>query len=183
MGIPRERQVFVGLGVVAVAGLMFDKVVLAPSGASASEPAALASATPAAAIASAAAGKLQSGLRDAIDRAFEAHAHERMPELLFGPDDAWLSAPAGPTAAQPPSALAEEPVASGVLPGLDVRPTLSLVMPTGRGGLAVIDGKRIAVGEIHPDGYRLIAVDDRSVTIGYAGATAVLRLPSPAGDR
>lgn len=173
----------VGLGVVAVAGLMFDKVVLAPSGASASETAAMAGAAPAAAIASAAAGKFQSGLRDAIDRAFQAHAHERMPELIFGPDEAWLSAPARPMAVRPPAALPEEPAASGVLPGLNIRPKLSLVMPTGRGGLAVIDGKRIAVGEVHPDGYRLIAVDDRSVTIGYDGATAVLRLPSPAGER
>lgn len=182
MGIPRERQVFIGLGVAAVAGLMFDKVVLSPTAAIASEAPATASVAPAPALASAAAGKLQVGLRDALRRAFEDYAGEQMPGLSFGPDEKWLVAPDRPVAPTASTEAVEAPSLS-VLPGLNVRPTLTLVMPTSRGGLAVIDGKNMSVGEVHPDGYTLVAVDARSVTIGYNGATAVLNLPTPASQR
>jgi hypothetical protein len=52
-------------------------------------------------------------------------------------------------------------------------------MPTRDGGIAVIDGHRMQVGQTHPDGYQLVGVDTRSVTISMGGSTAVLALPSP----
>jgi hypothetical protein len=114
-----------------------------------------------------------------MHRAFEGHVREQMPELLFGPDVSWLEAPKSEVSHAAASATQPliEPRSSGVFPGVELNPRLSLVMPTGRGGMAVIDGQNMRVGEVHPDGYTLIAVDERSVTIGLNGVTARLRLP------
>jgi hypothetical protein len=185
MGISRERKVLCGLGAVAAAGLMFDKAFLGPADAAASAgaPQQAGLAAPAQAAANAVAARLEGGIRDAMQRMLEKHVSEQMPEMNFGPDPEWtrkmvLEAPA---AAQTPTPAAKpaESVMTGVLPGLSKTPSLSLVMPTRDGGLAVIDGHRLQVGQMHPDGYTLTAVHARSVTVAKGGVSATLSLPSP----
>ena len=185
MGMPRERKVLVGLGAVALLGRGLDKAFL--SSADAAAPAAaqaeagLGSTTQSAV--NAVAGRLQGGLRDAMTRMLEKHVAEAMPQMDFGPDPAWMQRLVAqtplPDSAEPAPA-APRSVMTGVLPGLSGRPTLTLVMPTrSGGGVAVIDGHRLSVGQTHPDGYTLEAVHERSVTIAKDGATATLALPSP----
>jgi hypothetical protein len=180
MGMPRERRIFVGLGAVAVAGLMFDKVFLAPAGAAAA-PAEIAAAGPAGVVESAVAAagsRLESGLREAIGRALAEHASEALPAMEFGPRAAWTERAVPGVIGQPAQTPAAAP-AGEFLPGLARVPQLSLVMPTSRGGVAVIDGQRLVVGQTHPDGFVLTGVQERSVTISLGGSTAVLSLPSP----
>lgn len=181
--MPRERQIVLGLGAVAVAGLMFDRVVLGPAESTAA-PAPMASAdstSPVRAAAAAVGAKVEVRVREAMMRALEDHVAESLPSMEFGPDTSWLTSATASTQAKP--APAREPTkatpASGLLPGLSGTPTLSLVMPIRDGGIAVINGHRLSVGQTHPDGYRLVGVDARSVTISKDGASAVLSLPSP----
>ncbi len=184
MGMTRERKVLVGLGAVAVAGLMFDKVFLSPAEAAAGPeaPQAASAAGPVQAMATAVTSRVEAGIRDAMLRRLEAHVSESQPDLAFGPSAAWterltsaLSAGAGVD-----EAPAQVQAGPEFLPGIARRPTLTLVMPTrDGGGLAVIDGQRVRRGETHPDGYRVEHVSARSVTVTLRGSTAVLSLPSP----
>lgn len=181
--MPRERQIVLGLGAVAVAGLMFDKVVLGPAESSAA-PTEVASADPTGPVRSAAAAvgaKVETTVREAMMKALQEHAAESLPQMDFGPDAAWITKPvaAAASGAAPVVAQPDPAPRGGVLPGLTGSPKLSLVMPTRDGGIAVIDGHRMQVGQTHPDGYQLVGVDTRSVTISMGGSTAVLSLPSP----
>lgn len=183
MGMSRERKVLCGLGAVAAAGLMFDKAFLGTADASASTPVAeqASAAAPVQAVAGAVAARLEGGVRDAMERMLEKHASELMPSMDFGPDPVWTQKPAPPPAPadQPEPTRAAEPVMTGVLPGLTRTPSLSLVMPMHDGGLAVIDGHKLRVGQTHPDGYTLAAVHARSVTVTKGGQSATISLPSP----
>lgn len=182
MGMPRDRKVVVGLGAVAVAGLMVDKLFLAPGDAAASPPAPSApAATPAApATAGLVTPRVESGIRDTMLRLFQTEGVDVPPQLQFGPDPTWtIRAEAVPALAASEPLAEPAALSGGVLPGLSKVPTLSLIMPTRDGGLAVIDGHRLRPGEIHPDGYTLVAIQDRSVTIAMGGSTASLSLRSP----
>ncbi len=182
MGMSRERKVLCGLAAVAGAGLMFDMAFLAPSGAAAAPAQAdqAAVAAPMQSAAAAAATRLENGVRDAMQRKLVGHAPEAMPHLAFGPDPLWTVAEvSGPALQAAPAPTPAASVMIGVLPGLNHTPALSLVMPTREGGVAVIDGHRIQVGQTHPDGYTLAAVQARSVTVIKDGISATLSLPSP----
>lgn len=179
MGMPRDRKVIVGVLGLAVGGLLIDRFVLGPSDATASDtPMATASAGgPVASVVQTAKAKVDASLRETVSKMLESHLTEQAPALGFGPDQSWMQreiakAPAG----EPVPATT---AMSGTLPGVESTPTLSLVMPTGSGGIAVIDGVRLQVGQTHPSGFRLIGVEARSVTIERNGAVAVLTLPSP----
>lgn len=179
MGMPRDRKVMVGLGAVAVTGLMVDKLFLAPSDASADTvaTAGVAPGTPAAA--GVAPARVEAGVREVMLRLFQAENVEAPPQLRFGPDPSW-TARSGATAVLASNPAAEPTgVSAGILPGLSKAPTLSLIMPTREGGLAVIDGHRLRPGETHPDGFTLVSIQDRSVTITMGGSTALLSLRSP----
>lgn len=187
MGMPRERKVLVGLGAVAVTGLMVDQLFLQPENAAASPqpaPAETASAGgPVQAVANAVGGRVEAGIREVMTRALGDFAAEGTPEIAFGPDLAWTerlrAAVQEPQAAANENARPAQTVQTGILPGLTATPRLTLVMPTRDGGIAVIDGHRMRVGEVHPDGYRLEGVGVRSVSISMGGSTAMLSLPSP----
>lgn len=185
MGMTRERKVLVGLGAVAVAGLMFDKVVLSPAEAAAGTeaPQAASAAGPVQAVAAAVTGRVEAGIRDAMLRRLEAHVSESQPDLAFGPSAAWterLTSALSDAAGANEAPADQTQAGPEFLPGLARRPTLTLVMPTrDGGGLAVIDGHRVRQGETHPDGYRVEHVGARSVTVTLRGSTATLSLPSP----
>ena len=182
MGMPRDRKVMVGLGAVAVAGLMVDKVFLGPADASADTTAlAAGSAAPGApAAAGIVPARIEAGIREVMLRMLHAEGLETPPSLHFGPDPSWT---VRPTVLAPP--VTSAPVSEsgtdrgGILPGLTRTPTLSMIMPARDGGLAVIDGHRLRPGETHPDGYTLVSIQDRAVTISMGGSTASITLRSP----
>lgn len=183
MAIPRERKVLVGVGAIAISGLMFDKVFLGPDDAAASTPQAAEAAlvSPVQAVTAAVATRVEGGIRDAMMRAMKDHVQEGTPELAFGLD-AIISAQAVPepdsTASQPETPGARSQAQGGFL-GLSKQPNLTLVMPTRDGGIAVIDGHRLRVGQTHPDGYRLERVQERVAVLSRDGMTANLVLPTP----
>ena len=184
MGMPRERKVLVGLGALAVAGLMVDQLFLQPdeaaAGPHASAPEAASAGGPVQAVAAAVGTRVEAGIRDAMTRALGDYAAESTPDMAFGPDPAWNERIRDVLAQPAPADTEAAPTPSGrILPGLNSTPRLTLVMPTRDGGIAVIDGHRMRVGQTHPDGYRLEAVQDRAATISMGGSTAVLSLPSP----
>lgn len=181
MGMPRDRKVMVGLGAVAIAGLMVDKLFLSPSDAAA-DPVAVAGSgvtpgTPA--VAGMVPARVEAGVREVMLRLFQAEGVEVPPQLQFGPDPAWTARPGQPAVLASQPTAETIPASGGILPGLTKVPALSLIMPTRDGGLAVIDGHRLRPGETHPDGYTLVSIQDRSVTITMGGSTAVLSLRSP----
>lgn len=162
MELSRERKIFVGLFVTAIGALGVDQVFLSPSGASAGvvSPAltgAVAS-TPAEAGLAPSTGsvgktlaefarKLQ-GLDDSasLDPALAGDA--------FAVPVAWLQTPE----------TVSEPLAAQASPPGPPRFSLSSVMPTKRGGVAVIDGKTYRQGEQIGD-FTLEAVEPRSVVV------------------
>ena len=181
MGITRERKVLCGLGAVAVAGLMFDKAFLGPADASVDPGSAQQAVI--AAPATGVAARLEGGVRDAMWKMLEQHARDTSPDMNFGPNPAWIPAAlvsmaAVPEVPQPGSEPAQNNM-SGILPGLTATPALSLVMAAREGGIAVIYGHTMQVGQMHPGGFVITAIHARSVTITKDGFSATLTLPSP----
>lgn len=180
MAIARERLVFIGLLVVAGTGLVLDRAVLGPKPASAgvdgvAEPAVLAGASE---TVRAAVGRASAA---SIAGMFERFSGQSVEGLNFGPEAAWTErevldvvidaqqAPAvGATTVVPPD------------PSL-ARFKLSLVMPTQSGGVAVINGDRMQVGQWHSDGFRLIHVGERSVVLEVDGRSVTVNLPRTGG--
>lgn len=181
MAISRERKIFAGLFVVAIGGLAFDKAFLSQADAAAPAAPGLATASsPLAEVASAVQAKADIVIRDAMDRLLKEHIPDAMPDLAFGPAQAWIQPQDAPAIGivSPATPGQVEPSSPAPTPST---PTLSLVMPTDTGGVATIDGVTLRVGQTHPDGYRLISVEARSVMIERNGSTAMLTLPSPGG--
>ncbi|RMH29870.1 MAG: hypothetical protein D6692_03150 [Planctomycetota bacterium] len=170
MGMPRDRIVVVGLLAVASAGLVADRTIFRAEARAASEPVAQETTLAAAGV-----GKVQSAvaglIRDQFREAFDAQFAAQADQIAFGPAAEWMSRqaveqPAVDTrSAQTPQPLSEQ--------GL---PSLTIVMPTQSGGIAVIDGVRLTIGQTHPSGFRLVAVGDRSATIVRDGRTIELTM-------
>lgn len=184
MAIARERQVFIGLMLVAGTGLMLDRAVLGPRPAEAGiaageEPALLADTT--------------TSLRTAIGKAsaasiagmFERFGGNSSDGLNFGPDAAWTEREVAEIITADFSASRDEAEAGQPAPTLTdpvlARIKLSLVMPTQSGGVAVINGARMQLGQWHPDGFQLIHVGERSVVIEIDGKPTTVNLPRTGG--
>lgn len=180
MAIARERQVFIGLMVIAGAGLMVDRALLGPKSAAAgvegsAEPAAMADASAA--------------VREVVGRAsaatiatmFERFGSQGLEGLNFGPEAAW-------TDREVLGAVIDVPTSPQV--GMTIEPPadpavarfkLSLVMPTQTGGVAVVNGVRMQLGQWHPDGFQLIHVGERSVVLEVDGKSVTVNLPRTGG--
>ncbi|MFK7883792.1 MAG: hypothetical protein AB8F26_06365 [Phycisphaerales bacterium] len=174
----KERWIFVGLAGVASAGLMVDRLILAPSSASAALP------TDQAALLAGPVSSATNTLGDAATRSLKGvlqsvvrdELASKASSLEFGPAAEWVKTPE--------LLLAESSAGGQNLNGTltrqvsesNVQERLTLVMPTSTGGIAVIGGKRLRVGEVHPSGFRLLGVQDRSVTIERDGVKSVLTM-------
>lgn len=170
MGMPRDRIVVVGLLAVAGAGLVADRTIFRAEAQAAAEPVAEETSLAAAGVGkvqSAVAGLIRDQFREAFDTQFAAQADQ----IEFGPAVEWMSRQAAEQpAVVPGSVRTPQPVSQQGLPSLTV------VMPTQSGGVAVIDGVRLAIGQTHPSGFRLVAVGDRSATIVRDGRTIELAM-------
>jgi hypothetical protein len=192
MGMTRERKVIVGIFGIALVGLGADRVFFSPSGAAAAmpTPAAASAAGPLAGLADSLTSGLrdsvQTKLRDTLQAKIESDLAEQAGSIEFGPAAEWLRQPALAAAQpsginlsvtpSPSNAVADRgpsPFAGAATPGL------TTVMPTAAGGIATIDGVRLRVGQVHPSGFRLLSVGDRTATIERDGETLVLSMPLP----
>ncbi len=170
MGMPRDRIVVVGLLAVAGAGLVADRTIFRTEAQAAVEPA-----PDQGPLAAAGVGKVQTAvaglIRDQFKQAFDAEFAGQADKLDFGPAAEWMTRPVAQQPAVVPGSV-RAPVPANPQ-GL---PSMTVVMPTQSGGVAVIDGVRLAVGQTHPSGFRLVAVGDRSATIVRDGRTIELAM-------
>lgn len=178
MGMSKERIVFVSLAGIAGAGLMVDRLFLAPDSADASTPASdsgflseqIASAT------GSVQNAIQTTLKDKLQGVIEKELAGQAGSLQFGPAQAWVQAPQIVSPAAIPGQATQLTLPPANNQPADPLP-LTMVMPTSDGGgLAVIGGVRLRVGEVHPDGFRLIKVDARTATIIEDGQERVLTM-------
>lgn len=61
-------------------------------------------------------------------------------------------------------------------------PSLSSVMPSKNGGGAVLEGKLVRVGELGPNGYRLLFVKARAVLVERDGVQYAIEIPMNIGQ-
>ena len=171
MGMPRDRIVVVGLLAIAGVGLIADRTVFRAE-ACAAEPVG----TEPPSLAAAGAGMVQTAvagmIRDQFRAAFKPGLADRAGELDFGPAAEWMTrqAPAMPPSPAEGTPLVQRPAQEAGLP------MLTLVMPTRSGGVAVIDGVRLGVGQSHPSGFKLLSVGDRTATILRNGRAVELSM-------
>jgi hypothetical protein len=103
----------------------------------------------------------------------------------FRPSEAWLAASRPPDAAKPAVAAGDNtPAAERVVPKVDygslfrTKHTLTAVMTRQRGGMAIVDGKTVRVGQTI-DGFRLTHVGINEATFEGKETQVTLRLPEP----
>ena len=184
MGLTTERKVFLGLVGVAGLALLIDQGFLGPKEASAS-PELLAQ--PASTIGSVASlPELPTGQPAAkilIDRLKSMGSDENgegfgssftLSSLIKQPD-----APQQGTAnaSDVTSDLAQSNQAPST-PQADDLPALSAVMPSSTGGGAVLGGKLVRVGEMAPNGYKLLLVHARAVLVEKDGVEYAIEIPA-----
>lgn len=178
MGLSRERKIFVGLLGVAGAALVLDMGVLRPGEAGASQPSLPGVSTITDLITGGESEKsdADSGLMglDAIAQRLRLGASEGATiDDAFAFKDEWLreavDTPA-PSRATPRQA-----------PGFS--PTLSAVMPSSSGGIAIIDGRSYRVGDqIGRSGYRLARVRGMGAVLSDGARTVELAIATPASE-
>lgn len=187
MGMSKERKVFVGLFAIAIGGFCLDRMVLAPSAAAAAETPAAASVTSGLAgitdgVSEKVSGTVRAALRDVLSSQIDESFGQQAGSLRFGPAAEWVNAVDLPTpggdginlTVTPADAGSARPAQTG-----SATPGLTMVMPTSSGGIAMIDGVRLRVGQTHPAGFILVAVGDRTATIERDGERTVLSMPMP----
>ncbi len=187
MGMSKERRVFVGLFALAISGLAVDRVLLSPSEAAAAIDPAVQSPVGTVerltgALAAQAGGATGERLQDIIAERIDESVAQQAAMLRFGPSPDWIAAPDEVPSAGGLIDLTSVPGSPGRVPTGNARAeshSLTMVMPMSTGGIAVIDGVRLRVGQTHPDGFALIAVGDRTATIERGGNRVVLSMPVP----
>lgn len=182
MKLTRERQIYAGLLVVAVGALLADQVFLVdgPASADAAPSSAAAMVQPVAAAAVPAVDARQfdfkvTELNAANSLALRLAAMARQHQLTaadvdnaFEPSVAWIATPIAPPPAPLPSPGRE----------FEARHKLTAVVTNARGGLAMVDGKPLEVGQ-ELEQFVLIAVTPTTAMFRSGDATAVLQLNLP----
>jgi len=185
MGLTTERKVYVGL--VAIAGLILiiDQGFLGPKQASAdqvpipastSDDAGVVNITPTHAEKSSAA--------ILIDRLRSKGSSNMSASLGSSFSLAKLIKPHKSTSASTNQgeAVGQESYSSDALPMFAPKasdlPVLSSVMPSKTGGGAVLGGKLVRIGQLAPNGYRLVLVHARSVLVERDGVQYAIEIPT-----
>ncbi|MBO6739278.1 MAG: hypothetical protein JJ916_05420 [Phycisphaerales bacterium] len=182
MGLSTERKVFVGVLAVAGVALVIDRGLLGPSEAAATSealPVASDIASPEAAPAATPTKPSATMAQVLMDRLSGVQGDTSgsslstafsLEELLPSPEE--LLSSGSEEAEQPRLSL---PVITPTAPDL---PKLSALMPaTNGGGGAVLNGKLVRVGDVGPQGFKLIEVRERSVVLGREGTVYQVEMP------
>ncbi len=177
MGLSTERKVFVGLFIVAAGAFLVDQAFWGPGNAGAGMlDLDLVSDTESA-------PSVEDAVQSKIEKTAASLLNERLANI--GPDSE-TSSSLNTMFGQPiiqsvrHDSTSEQDKVSPVPVALGL-PTLSAVMPASNGGAAVIDGTLIRAGKTSPDGFRLIAVHQRSVTLEKDGKTYSIEVPVTGG--
>ena len=183
MGLTTERKVFLGLAGVAGLALIIDQGLLGPSEAAA-EPVpitidsiddsvdpilpSLSIHQPAAAI-----------LIDRLQSSPETEVHSILGSVFSLTqviDPRAIDADANSSASAQQRIESESSFPLIAPPAVDL-PVLSSVMPTTNGGGAVLGGQLVRVGQVGPDGYRLVGVQARSVIVERDSLQYTIEMP------
>tara|TARA_R110002072_G_scaffold42064_20_gene118642 strand:+ start:68156 stop:68728 length:573 start_codon:yes stop_codon:yes gene_type:complete len=185
MGLSTERKVFVGLACVAGLALIIDQGILGPSEASADSAPILAdSLGDIVPIINSAKAPRRPASEILIDRLNDKVGSEM--SKSFGSAFSLNQLVDSSTDLDPAQLLAavegEGNPSPDSFPNIAPRstdlPTLSAVMPSKNGGGAVFDGKLLRVGDLGPNGYRLIRVHARSVIVEKDSIEYTIEIPS-----
>jgi len=185
MGLSTERKVFVGLACIAGLALIIDQGILGPSEASADSAPILAdSLGDIVPIINSAKEPRRPASEILIDRLNEKVGSEMsksfgaafsLNKLIESPselDPAQLLAAVKGQGTPSPDAF------PNIAPKVSDLPTLTAVMPAKNGGAAVFEGKLLRVGELGPNGYRLVRVHARSVIVEKSSVEYTIEIPS-----
>jgi len=190
MGLTTERKVFLGLAIVAGIALVVDQGILAPKSASAdalppgidSVPLAQVSSDPSP-------DPVQSSQQAStklIDRLKTFPSTElgasfgssfSLTQMIPAKVDEVQTDPQDQGSAQGDSDNSFPLIA----PSVADLPTLSSVMPSANGGGAVLGGKLLRVGQVGPNGYRLVLVHARAVLVERDGVQYAIEMPRISG--
>lgn len=181
MKLTRERKIYAGLMVAAISALLADQVFFLDSPASAdAAPVAPPLAQAAAVVAVPAVDSRQleykvTELNAANSLAHRLAAVARQHELTiadvdnaFEPSTTWIAEPIAPPPAPLPSPATQ----------FEARHKLTAVVTNARGGLAMVDGKPLEIGQ-ELEQFVLIAVTPTTAVFRSGDATAVLQLNLP----
>jgi len=169
MGLSRERKIFVGLLGVAGLALVVDRGVLQPGEVSAKE----VSLTDTIATLAASAGTPGTGKTDEGAVLLPAMLAERL--NLTGMDGGATTNAFALPASWVPTPRGPGPENRGSAP-LTLK--LSAVMPSRTGGIAIINGATVRVGEeVEHSGYRLARVTEGTAVLEHGDRTLELSLP------
>ncbi len=187
MGLTTERKVFLGLACVAGLALVIDQGFMGPKQASAdiapadsSPPASETVSVPT----SAPAGKPAAMVL--IDRLESLALSDQGESLgasfsltkLVEPSIGLPITDGTSTSEQEEDSTASFPL---IAPKANDLPILSSVMPAKNGGGAVLGGKLLRVGQVDPNGYRLVLVHARSVLVERDGVQYAIEIPTISG--
>ncbi len=176
MGLSTERKVFLGLFIVAGGAFLLDQAILGPSSAEASpidvglELLSESIADPSKVINSETLNELSAAsvLNERLEAVSAGINDQASLNGLF--TDPAIVMNAIESGVQPESARGAPAVTITL-------PSLSAVMPSKSGGAAVLNGVLVRAGDVSQDGFRLITVQKRSITIEKSGKKYELELP------
>lgn len=177
MGMTRRQKGFVGVAVLGVAAVGVDRLVLLPGPASASAASVMETVREHLDL-----SKLEARATQLVKATIEAEVLDAMKQGdpsfdAFNPEamKQLQAALAGERVAAP---VAVEAKAGGPRdePRTQRVPALTAVVSRGSGGIAVLDGKTLSVGETR-DGMTLVGVTARSATVRIGGREYTLSLP------
>jgi hypothetical protein len=184
MGLTTERKVFFSVLFIAGAALVIDRGVLGPSDASASADSLIPSdafatepvhASPTAASSTPSAQTMAQVLMDRLG-SIQGDESEHSLSSAFSLEQ--LVNDPGAIADGDAGSIPAEPTLPQLIPSETELPDLSSVMPSATsGGGAVLNGELWRVGDVSPEGLKLIEVRERSVVLMREGRTYIVELP------
>ncbi len=184
MGLTTERKVFLGLMVIAGASLVIDQAILAPSSAGAASLGvdqidSMPNEPIVASIIKPVTRSVTQILNERLSKAGVSEGDQAQEiQKMFAPLTKPTPKPGTRSAHRPMSQqdVAVDPVPHKIPTNL---PVLSAVMPSNSGHSgAILNSTLYRIGDITPDGYRLISVEQRKVLIGFKDQKYWLKLPA-----
>lgn len=183
MKLTRERKIYVGVLGVGLAVLGADRVMGPPSSASASSSAAVGEEPAAAAVSPGV--QAPSVATVALAERLEAMKGEHLGQAeVDGSSDAFRISPAWRAALSPEATVSEgDADGSGVatMPTSVALPKVTVVVQDQAGGMAVLDGEVLRVGQVSRSGITLVGVERRAVRVLIDGLERTIELAEPSG--
>lgn len=187
MKLTRERKIYVGVLGVGLAVLGADRVMGPPSSASASSGVVVGEETAAVPVSSGvqASSVTLVALADRLEAIRADHAQRADDAAHVGSTDAFRIAPTWRAAISPQTAASEgdadAPGAVAMATSVPL-PKVTVVVQDQAGGMAVLDGEVLRVGQVSRSGITLVGVERRAVRVLIDGLERTIELADFAGS-